>query len=147
MLDAQQQVTRGNPDYIVDIHFEEDFFKDDNDKKLLITGNEYLLKVAFANLFENGCKFSNDKRSKVSISLKGNRISLDFSDNGIGIPKENLDTIFQPFFRGNNKDFSDGNGIGLTLTQKIIDLHKGSISVSSSKNEYTIFSVTLPIDL
>lgn len=146
LLDARQQVTRGNPDYIVDIHFEKDFYKDDNEAKLLITGNEYLLKVAFANLFENGCKFSNDRKSKVSIALKGNMMSLEFSDKGIGISKEDLKNIFQPFFRGKNKTFSDGNGIGLALTEKIILLHQGSIQVSSIKNENTVFNVLLPID-
>ena len=147
LLDARQQVIRSDSDYIVDIHFEEDFYKEDNDVKMLITGNEYLLKVAFANLFENGCKFSKNHKSKVSIGLRENRISLEFSDQGIGISEEDLVNIFQPFFRGENKTFSHGNGIGLALTEKIIHLHKGSIQVFSTKNEKTVFNILLPMDL
>ncbi len=144
LLDARHLVTRVNTDYTIDIHFEPDFYKDENEGKVIVTGNEYLLKVAFVNLFENGCKFSSNNKSKVIIALKENKISLDFSDHGIGISNEDLEKIFIPFYRGSNKSFSDGNGIGLPLTKKIIQLHQGSIKVSSSKNSKTVFNVLLP---
>jgi two-component system sensor histidine kinase ArlS len=116
-----------------------------------VNGNEYLLKVAFVNLFENGCKFSTDKSSTVSISFRQTDVTkysslviLKFTDKGIGIAEDELKNIFAPFYRGGNKQFAVGNGIGLSLTQKIIMLHKGIISVSSKQNEGTIFSVELP---
>src|SRR5690606_14786570 len=56
LLDARQQVQKANPDYKIDIHFDPEFLREENDNQLSIKGNEYLLKVAFANLFENGCK-------------------------------------------------------------------------------------------
>ncbi|MEO5789097.1 histidine kinase dimerization/phospho-acceptor domain-containing protein, partial [Gelidibacter sp.] len=113
LLDARQQVQRGNPDYKIDIHFETDF---DNDEQISINANAYLLKVAFANLFENGCKFSEDHHSKVSIAFKYQSIQLQFSDHGIGISEIDLKNIFKPFYRGDNQKFADGNGIGLSLT-------------------------------
>lgn len=140
LLDARQQVQKANAKYQIDIHFENDF---DSDDEISINGNEYLLKTAFINLFENGCKFSEDSKSTVSIQLKNGEIILKFSDKGIGIPKEDLQHIFTPFYRGANKEFSEGNGIGLPLTKKIIELHQGIISVASGELKGTVFTVLL----
>lgn len=140
LLDARQQVQKVNPDYKIDIHFENDF---ENDNQISINGNEYLLKVAFVNLFENGCKFSDNKQSNVSVFFENEKIKLRFTDKGIGISEDDFKNIFVPFYRGDNKNFADGNGIGLSLTQKIIALHKGTISVSSKRNEGTTFFVEL----
>lgn len=140
LLDARQQVQQVYPDYKIDIVFEKEF---ENDSQITVNGNEYLLKVAFANLFENGCKFSKDKQSCVSILFENKKIQLRFTDKGIGISEDDLKNIFTPFYRGENKQFADGNGIGLSLTQKIIHLHKGSISVQSKQHQGTTFTVDL----
>jgi two-component system sensor histidine kinase ArlS len=95
------------------------------------------------NLFENGCKFSKDKQSSVSISFERDKIQLRFTDKGIGISENDLKYIFTPFYRGENKIYAEGNGIGLALTKNIILLHKGTISVSSKQNEGTTFYVEL----
>jgi two-component system sensor histidine kinase ArlS len=144
LLDACQQVQKANLDYNISIHFESDF---EDDNQISINGNEYLLKVAFLNLFENGCKFSENHQSKVNISLQNDKIILQFIDNGIGILEEDLKHIFKPFYRGLNKIYADGNGIGLSLTEKIILLHKGTISVTSAKKSGTIFTVVLYHDI
>lgn len=140
LLDARQQVQQTNTNYKIDIHFENDI---ENDNEISINGNEYLLKIAFANLFENGCKFSNNQQSIVSVSFNNKKITLNFLDNGIGISEDDLKNIFTPFYRGENKTFADGNGIGLSLTQKIISLHKGSISIVSVPAKGSTFTVEL----
>ncbi|MDR7131250.1 signal transduction histidine kinase [Algoriphagus sp. 4150] len=146
LLDARHQVLQANSHYKIDIYFDQDFgpTSDRGDNEILINGNEYLLKVAFMNLFENGCKFSENTRSNVNISHSPSLLTLNFIDEGIGIPKEDLKNIFTPFYRGENKIFADGNGIGLSLTQKIILLHKGTISVTSVPSNGTEFRVELP---
>jgi len=141
LLDARQQVQLTNPHYKIDIHFEHDF---ENDHQISVNGNEYLLKVAFTNLFENGCKFSGANQSSGSISFNDENIIIKFSDQGIGISELDLENVFTPFYRGENKNYADGNGVGLSLTQKIILLHKGSITVKSKENEGTTFTVELP---
>lgn len=151
LLDARQQVQQANPDYRIDIHFEDTF---ENECQISVNGNEYLLKVAFANLFENGCKFSEDRHCMVSVSFSAHHpepdapalpcIILQFKDKGIGIPEEDLKTIFIPFYRGENKEYADGNGVGLSLTEKIITLHKGTIFVRSEQNQGTVFTVEIP---
>lgn len=140
LLDARQQVQQSNSKYKVEIHFENEF---ENEEDIIINGNEYLLKTAFVNLFENGCKFSVDNTCKASISFENNKINLKFSDNGIGISKDDLKNIFTTFYRGENKRFAEGNGIGLALTEKIIQLHQGTISVDSELNKGTTFIVEL----
>lgn len=140
LLDARQQVQQSCPENKIDIHFDSD---SESDEEVSILGNEYLLKTAFVNLFENGCKFSKDKHSTVSISFDENKIQLEFKDEGIGISSDDLELIFIPFFRGENKSFVDGNGIGLPLTKKIIELHNGKIKVASKVGMGTTFSVVL----
>lgn len=140
LLDARQQVQQSNSDYSIDIHFENDF---ESDQEISIQGNEYLLTTAFVNLFENGCKFSDNHQSTVSLSFNSEAIKLRFIDRGIGISPEDLKNIFIPFYRGDNKEYADGNGIGLSLSRKIIELHNGTISVSSSISQGTTFLVKL----
>lgn len=140
LLDASQQVQQANPQYKIDIHFENNL-EDESD--ISISGNEYLLKTAFVNLFENGCKFSKENKSSASILFENNKVKVRFSDNGIGISEEDLKHVFTTFYRGENKNFAEGNGIGLALTQKIIQLHKGVISVESQLNQGTTFTVEL----
>lgn len=141
LLDARQQVQNYNHNYKIDLNFKTDI---DDENQISVNGNEYLLKVAFVNLLENGCKFSDDQKCKVSIIFSNDHVILTFSDHGIGISEKDMNFIFAPFHRGENKEFADGNGIGLPLTQKIVDLHNGSLAVSSQKNIGTIFTVEIP---
>ncbi len=140
LVDARNDVLRNHPEYRINIIFEQEIEDDDF---ISVLGNEYLLKVAFMNLLENGCKFSEEKESSVAITYLSDKTILRFQDNGIGISEDELPKIFTPFYRGGDKKFAGGNGIGLSLTQKIIDLHKGTISVSSQIEKGTLFTVEL----
>lgn len=140
LFDARQQVQQGNPGYKIDIHFKNEF---ENDHQISVNANAYLLEVAFVNLFENGCKFSGNHHSTVSIDFQPDSIELEFFDNGIGISEIDVKNIFRPFYRGDNQKFADGNGIGLSLTKKIIELHQGKITVHSKISEGTTFRVEL----
>lgn len=140
LLDATQGVLRSDPDYRVELLFEKDM---EESEAISIKGNEYLLKVAFSNLIENACKFSANRLCTVAISFQEKNPILRFSDKGIGISAHDLSRIFTPFYRGENKKYADGNGIGLSLTAKIIHLHSGTISVDSVVNAGTTFTVRL----
>jgi two-component system, OmpR family, sensor histidine kinase ArlS len=140
LLDGRQQIQKQFKDYVIEIDYESEF---DNEEDISIYGNEYLLKVAFSNLMENGCKFSANKSSMVTIGILNDQVVLKFKDHGIGIPSQDIPHIFSPFYRGMNKKYADGNGIGLSLCSKIIDLHKGKISVQSQEGAGTEFTVTL----
>lgn len=140
LLDAQDAVLHNHPEFKIRMLFEKEIEKED---LISILGNQYLLQVAFINLIENGCKFSKDHTITITISCTAKKTVIRFEDNGIGIPKEDLTTIFTPFYRGTNTSFIEGNGIGLSLTKKIITLHNGTIDVTSRLHEGTVFTVEL----
>lgn len=140
LLDAREDVLRANPQYKVDMQF---IHSTEDDAELTVWGNEYLLKTAFSNLMENNSKFSDNKTSTVKISSVDNSLHISFSDTGIGIPPEDLENIFKPFYRGTNKEFIDGYGIGLALVDKVIKIHKGRIQIKSTVGAGTIFSIEL----
>ena len=140
LLDARQAILKANPGYRVLLHFEKEMEEGDC---ITVTGNEYLLRVAFSNLIENACKFSPDKQCCISIRFNRDQVALEFSDKGIGIPPEDLANIFTPFFRGANKRYALGNGIGLSLTQRIVSLHHGTLTVTSRPGEGTAFTIRL----
>jgi signal transduction histidine kinase len=141
LSDAEANLLRSNPEYIVNLLFMQEI---ENDDYISIYGNRYLLTLAFLNLLENGCKFSEDHQTTVSISYDPKNVILRFSDNGIGIEPEDISKLYTPFYRGANKSYADGNGIGLALTHKIILLHNGSIDVHSVRGAGTMFSLVFP---
>jgi signal transduction histidine kinase len=139
LFDARQQVLQAHPDYRIDIHFVNEA---ESEEQITLHGNEYLLKVAFTNLLENGCKFSETRHCTAAIAFTTQGTQITITDEGIGIPPEDLPHIFEPFYRGANRYFADGNGIGLSLTQKIIHLHKGTIHVQSEPGKGTCILMT-----
>ncbi|MCD8270176.1 MAG: ATP-binding protein [Parabacteroides sp.] len=141
LLDARELVLKANNTYKVTLIFDEEA---DDDAVITVSGNAYLLKTAFVNLMENNCKFSADRTSSVQISFYGEKSILRFSDSGIGIPEEDMGHLFTPFLRGSNRNYAVGNGIGMALVQKIVQLHKGNIRVHSYPGEGTVFVVELP---
>jgi signal transduction histidine kinase len=116
----------------------------ENEDMLLINGNEVLLKSAFANLIENSVKYSADKYSLIRLKLNRHNFEIDFTDNGIGIPKDEIKNIFQAFYRASNASQISGSGIGLSIVEKIIKLHDGKISVKSQIDKGAVFSIILP---
>lgn len=79
----------------------------------------------------------------VSTKIKGREIIISIRDNGNGIPENVLDKIFQPFFT--TKPIGDGTGLGLSISNDIIKFHNGNISVKSSPQTGTEFTVALPV--
>ncbi|NIG54839.1 HAMP domain-containing sensor histidine kinase [Chitinophaga sp. Cy-1792] len=138
LVEARKELLKIYPFYRIHINFEESM--EDSDV-ITIAGNEYLLKVAFLNLMENGCKFSAIHEMQVVVTWFKDHTILRFIDTGVGISKQDLPNIFTPFYRGKNKEYADGNGIGLSLAARIVRLHKGNISVVSKENSGTTFTV------
>lgn len=120
----------------------------DIDPSLTVTGNNEQIKQVVMILLDNALKYTNTK-GKVNISLKKchNKIILSVSNTGKGIPKENIDKIFDRFYcvDKSRSRGSGGYGLGLAIAKAILEQHGGSISVSSTLNESTTFMVELPI--
>lgn len=117
----------------------------EDETKLLVFGNAELFFTAVRNIVANACKYSPDKHALVKLSVDGCNIIVIVEDNGKGIPENELQNIFQPFYRIADNTSAAGFGVGLPLVNRIIKLHKGNIRIKSIVGSGTTFFIELPI--
>jgi two-component system phosphate regulon sensor histidine kinase PhoR len=114
---------------------------------LNLQGDKLHLQSVVFNLLDNALKYSKDE-PRIDIDMKGgeNTVVLTVADNGIGIPSEYRDKIFEKFFRIPHGDTHNakGYGLGLSYVAQVIEKHKGTIAVDSKEGAGTTFSITLP---
>jgi signal transduction histidine kinase len=117
-----------------------------------IEGVQVLIYQLFYNLINNSLKFSKEAEKPV-ITINASTIFIDgtaylrivVSDNGIGFAPEYNERIFNTFTRLNSKSRYDGTGLGLSLSKKIVERHKGNIRADGIENVGSIITVTLPV--
>lgn len=141
LWETRAELIERKKDYKVAIKFSEPI---EDEKELTVVGNHHLLKTALINLMDNACKFSLDKSVDVFLSATGKYIVTEFVDNGMGIDTADMGKIFHPFFRSKNVKNIAGNGLGLSLTDKIIQIHRGTIAVESQLHKGTKVTVCIP---
>ena len=99
------------------------------------------------NLISNAIKYSPaDGKISFEVVRKENNIFIKVSNQGKGISKDNQKLIFEKFERGENVDNIPGSGLGLSIVEKSVELHNGSIDVTSDVNKGAIFLITIPIN-
>ncbi|RNC79334.1 MAG: sensor histidine kinase [Balneola sp.] len=118
-----------------------------------ITADKDALFLVVMNLISNAIKFSDSSKKIIlrvdDVQLRGKpALQISVQDFGIGIPADEQEKIFQPFFRGTKPVDNQikGNGIGLSLVEKVIRAHKGEISLKTKENEGTTFFATIPVE-
>jgi PAS domain S-box-containing protein len=117
----------------------------ENVKKEMLFIDKKLGRNIFINLISNAVKYSaNSKKITVAFSSDKNHITISVTDFGIGISKKELNTIFNPFSRGQNVDLIQGTGLGLSIAKEAIDVMKGKILIKSVIGKGTTFTVKLP---
>lgn len=141
ILTLPAEIIKINPGYSVTIRFEN---LPENEESLLVFGNEPLLQTAIKNIVVNACKYSGDHQATIELKVLEKELAILISDNGKGIPETELKFIFQPFYRVEENVSSTGFGLGLSLAERIIKLHKGAIEVQSKVDEGTVFTIHLP---
>ncbi|HZY80296.1 MAG TPA: HAMP domain-containing sensor histidine kinase [Cyclobacteriaceae bacterium] len=141
LWEAKTELQQSSPDFSVNVSLQ---IESDDDTKLRVRADEQLLKGAFLNLMENGCKYSRDQKVNVTLHSDESGLSVVFADRGIGIPPADLPHIFQPFFRGSNVGKIRGTGIGLSLVWRIITTLGGDISINNM-GIGTEIKVSLPV--
>ncbi|MCX8055435.1 MAG: PAS domain S-box protein [Ignavibacteria bacterium] len=104
-----------------------------------------LLQQILSNLISNAIKYSPiDSDIVLTHRKEGSNLIFEVKDNGIGIPKEQIRYIFEPFYRATNTGVVQGSGLGLSIVKRCIDMYRGKIEVESQLNEGTIVKVILP---
>ena len=112
----------------------------DDEKDLMVKGNEALLKVAFTNLIKNAWQYSADKKVMITIETSGQHVIVHFDNNGDHLSESEIDKLKVPFFRGSNAVNVKGFGLGLSIVQRIMLLHHGSFGytiAASGINRFT----------
>jgi len=121
------------------------------DEKLQVKVDVEKIKSMLWNLIENGLKYTNDDGMVLVRIFQDEKAKADLiievEDNGIGIPQEDVEYIFDRFYRVDKARSREkgGSGLGLAIVKSIIDAHKGTILVESKLDEGTVFRVTLPV--
>jgi PAS domain S-box-containing protein len=112
----------------------------------LVTIDNKFLRYIFTNLLSNAVKYSFDHSVVLfDMSIVGQTGIFRVSNQGIGIPHENRERLFEPFFRAQNTGTIQGTGLGLSIVKRCVDSLHGTVEVESVQNETTTFTVTLPM--
>ena len=119
----------------------------DVEKDLRIYGNKLMLERVFINLFTNAMKFT---ETMINVSLKkiNKKVILQVRDDGIGISKKDQKYIWNRFFQtsnSRNKDMNKGSGLGLSMVNRIVQLHSGTIELESELDKGSCFIIKFPI--
>ncbi|MEM8714291.1 MAG: ATP-binding protein [Cyanobacteria bacterium P01_A01_bin.3] len=108
-------------------------------------GDRNVLRQLFGNLLSNAIKYSpHGGAIEIGVSGSGDRVSVTISDNGIGIPKTDVQTLFQSFSRGSNVGTISGTGLGMAIVKSCVDMHDGEISIDTKEGKGTRVVVELP---
>ena len=113
----------------------------------VISADPNRLASAVENLVSNAIKYTpTDGSVKISAGVEGNEVYIQVSDNGPGIPVDEQEKIFQPFYRGNQgRRFNEGMGLGLSITRDLVDAHSGRLTLDSKPEQGSSFTIYLPV--
>jgi chemotaxis family two-component system sensor kinase Cph1 len=111
-----------------------------------LTADRGQLLRAFQNLIANAINYSGDEPPQVHVGVEddGDEYVFTVEDEGVGIPPDQQDRVFDIFMRGERNDDDEGTGIGLTLCKRIVNAHNGKITLESVPDEGTTFYIRLP---
>lgn len=116
-------------------------------EEVMIRANEPLLKQVWMNLLDNAVKFSPEKGCiDVALHLENGHAVFTVKDQGAGMDETIQKYIFDKFYQGDTSHNMEGNGLGLPLVKRILELHKGEVSVKSRAGEGSVFVVRVLVD-
>lgn len=121
----------------------------DAPKSAIVSGDQHLLKQILQNLLNNAVKYSHENSQVLlRITKKRQRLQIEVIDEGIGIPKDELQNLFGKFYRASNaREMAvEGSGLGLYVVKSFLEMMRGSIEVHSKLGEGSTFTIYLPLN-
>lgn len=115
-------------------------------KKILFLGNKELMEHIWINIISNAIKYTNENgKIIIDMSKTDDKVLVAIKDTGIGMSQDEISYIFDKFYQVDSSHSNKGLGLGLSITKKIVELHKGKIEVSSILGKGTTFKICLPL--
>ncbi|MCA1920016.1 MAG: HAMP domain-containing histidine kinase [Flavobacterium piscis] len=138
LFSAIENLNKSYPEFVILFEIEEN---DDLDTALEINGNKNLLEIAISNVLKNACVYSDNKQAKVIISTQDNNLIISILNTGDTLSENEQKLLFQPFMRGKNSKGTSGFGLGLRIVQRILTLHKATITYSVPTKNTNLFQL------
>jgi signal transduction histidine kinase len=114
--------------------------------EVTITSDESLMEIVWNNLLTNAIKFTpKDGLVKIQLRKEDDQAIVKVSDNGCGMSEETCRRIFDRFYQGDTSHSEEGNGLGLALVKRVVDLVDGTITAESELGQGTTFTVILKL--
>ena len=143
LVEQMKRVIETQDNLAISKDIEIEFIEPKND--IVIFADEARLEQVWTNLLNNAIKYTDD-HGVVTINMKKTVkfVEVSIQDTGIGMSKEAISHIFERFYRSDKSRSIEGNGLGLSIVKRIVELHHGTIDVSSIEDGGSEFSVKLP---
>lgn len=138
LFSAIENLKKSFPEFIILFEIEE---SDNLDTALEVKGNKNLLEIALINVLKNACVYSENKQALVKISTQGNHLVISVLNTGKTLSEAEQKNLFQPFMRGKNSKGTSGFGLGLRIVNRILTLHKSSITYSIPNSKENLFQL------
>lgn len=143
VFEAYEKVEKSFPQLKMDFSISEETSED---AQLVVNGVKSLLEIVFINLFKNAAKYSFNPEMNVEIKETSTELTVNVSSQGNVIPSEEVSKLFHAFARGSNAQNISGSGLGLRISQRILEYHDSQISYFSPENNTNVFTVIFPKD-
>lgn len=143
-FDLSESLTRCVLAFTDDMDRKDISVKCDIEENVCIVSDESLLEIIWNNLLSNAVKFTQEG-GKIAVTLKGkpDGATVEVADNGCGMSKETGERIFEKFYQGDKSRSGEGNGLGLALVKRVIDMLGGNIRVESEQGKGSSFVVEI----
>jgi signal transduction histidine kinase len=121
--------------------------QDSDTAEPLVLGSRSLLEVAIGNIIENACKFSGFETVECSLFHENDRMVLRISDKGIGMTREEIERISEPFFRAAGVRDKEGFGIGMAVAARVFQVHEVKMEINSAPGSGTQIVLSFPAQI